>query len=77
MAELVLLRFEGGPMEGTHQYRGPWPPPSEFSSRSDGTYRKVRQSLLDEPVEGVARGAEYRWQPVAPVEDIASEDVST
>lgn len=70
--ETILLRFNGGPLDGdTRMIVGEWPPPDNFvlDEVEDATYRKTNQSQLpDEVAEhpGILRGAEYQWTPVTP-----------
>lgn len=76
MTETILLRFNGGPLDGdTRSVEGSWPPPANIVVEAvegvveDATYRKTNESQLPDDVAehpGILRGAEYQWTPVTP-----------
>jgi hypothetical protein len=67
MSEQLVMRTHGGPWAGTRLVDLPWPLPETVPDPEQrGEYRKTRQSKLDGPIPGIARGAEYEWHPASP-----------
>ena len=62
MGEHIAIRFTYPDGETrTYVIESDWPPPDVFET-PDGRFRKVSQSVLEEPHKGVLRGAEYTWE---------------
>lgn len=65
-AEAILIRFEGGPVDGDHQAMvppAPWPPPEVIAEgNGGGVYERIAYSQLPGPMKGVMRGATYQWK---------------
>lgn len=67
MSEQLALRMNGGPWAGTRLVEMDWPAPDALPDpEARGEYRKISQSQLPQPIQGIVRGAEYEWHPVGP-----------
>jgi hypothetical protein len=65
--ETFLVKLEGGDQPGTYTASSadmPWPLPDVLVGDETGHYRKVSQSKLDAPIEGLLRGVLYRWESI-------------
>lgn len=64
--EVVMLRFEGGPLEGERSYKvTAWPLPDELPGESFRGYRKGMESQIPDDLaslEHIMRGAVYEWE---------------